>query len=82
MMLLLQLCESKFDFGAFFTALGKSPSELGDVNVCHTAAIQKTAAVIAVLDGETIVHYLRWQAAREWRCGPCYFKLKAFFCQV
>jgi predicted metalloendopeptidase len=63
---LTEKCESKFDFGSFFTALGKTPEELGDVNVCNVVAIQKAAAVLAEVDGDTMLHYLRWHAAKEW----------------
>jgi len=54
--------ENKFDFGRYFVGMGKGPSELGDVNVRNTAALQKVAQIVASVDPDVLKSYLYWHA--------------------
>ena len=58
---LTELCNDAFDFASYLRgATGKSSQELGDVNVRNVKAIQCAASLIADIDSETLLGYLRF----------------------
>ena len=64
-----------FDFSSCFVgAMGKSPEELGDVNVRNTEALKRVAEVASTVERAILLNYLRWISVR-W-CAP--YLSKAF----
>lgn len=59
------LCADKFDFDAYFEAIGKSSQALGEINVCTTKAITEATALIASTEPDTIENYLRWRVVHD-----------------
>jgi len=54
--------DNKFEFGRYFVGMGKSPDELGDVNVRNTAALKKVSELVSSVDTKTLKLYLTWHA--------------------
>jgi putative endopeptidase len=57
------LCGGVVDFNTFFVSLGKA--DVGEINVRNIESIKKIATVISSIDGELIVHYLKWHAVSK-----------------
>jgi putative endopeptidase len=60
-------CDGSFDFAAYFEGCA-GLVELGDINVRHTEALQRTAEIASTVNVETLRNYLRWTAIRS--CAP------------
>jgi hypothetical protein len=59
------LCENKFDFDAYFQAMGKCSGDIGDVNVGTTKAIKHAASLIESTDADVLENYLRWHVVHD-----------------
>lgn len=64
------LCENKFDFGAYFLEYsGKDSVEaVGDINVRNKTAIAKAVAIATSADHDTILAYAHWKVLAS--CAP------------
>lgn len=62
-----------FDFAAYVAGC-TGLDDIGDLNVRHTAALQRVAEIATTVDEQVLRNYLRWSAVRS--CAP--YMAKAF----
>jgi putative endopeptidase len=65
-------CGGLFDFSAYFAG-STGLDDLGDLNVRHTAALERTVEIATTVDAQVLRNYLRWTAVRsfaQYLCKP------------
>ena len=65
-----EVCKDGFDWEAYFGAVtgGKTPAELGDINIRNLKALECATATLASAKVSTLLQYLRWRSASS--CAP------------